>query len=74
MAALDYAIAWHGIRDLWRARIGRLPRAYEARLQRLTDAHGYDRLSRAITTTAETGLRRTAERWSFFLALFGEAP
>lgn len=74
IAHLEAVIAWHGVRDLWRARIGRLPRAHEPRLQRLTDRHGVNRLSRAIIATAVTGQRRTADRWAFFLGLFGEAP
>lgn len=72
--SLDKVIAWQGIRDLWRARIGRMPRAYDPRLQRLTDVHGFNRMARALGATANAWQRRTADRWSFFLALFGEAP
>lgn len=74
MASLDAAIAYNVVASQWRARIGRLPRGYEPTLKRLTDTHGMDRMIRAIQTTQRAGLRRTAERWPLFLALFGEAP
>lgn len=72
--SLDASLAWLSTKDLWRAEIGRLPRGHEDRLRALVQQHGQKRVSRAIFTTRDTTFRRTAQRWSFFLALFGEAP
>lgn len=72
--SLDSAIDWLMVRDSWRAHVGRLPRAHEPKLRELTDRFDSGRALRAIGVTRDSGLRRTAERWAFFLALYGEAP
>ncbi len=73
-SSLDASIEWVGVRDQWRARIGRLPRGHEGRLRLLVTQYGGPRVLRSITRTAQENMRRTTERWAFFLALFGEAP
>jgi len=59
---------------LWRAEVGRLPRAHEARVAALTERYGLARMQRAVLATRDAGLRRTPARWEFFLALFCEVP
>jgi hypothetical protein len=73
-AALEAEVTWLAIKDQWRAQVGRLQRGNEARLRRLTDRFGGGAVGRAIAKTAGSGLRRTPDRWGFFLALFGEVP
>jgi hypothetical protein len=58
----------------WRANVGRFPRAFEPRLADLVRRFGASRVDRAIASVADLRLRRTADRWGYFLALFGEAP
>lgn len=58
----------------WRADVGRLPRGHEKRVSELTARFGLARMQRAVAATRDAGIRRTKDRWSFFLALFGEAP
>ena len=62
------------LKSIWRAEVGRLPRAHEPRLARLVQAFGPGRVHRSIISTRNAGLRRTADRWGFFLALFAESP
>jgi len=59
---------------LWRAEVGRLPRAHEARIAVLTERYGLARMRSAVLATRDAGLRRTPARWEFFLALFCEVP
>lgn len=72
--SLGRTLDWMMVRDSWRAHVGRLPRAHEAKVRDLTRLYGGDRMLRAIGQTRDSGLRRTADRWGFFLALFGESP
>jgi hypothetical protein len=72
--SLEQAIEWLTVRDAWRAHVGRLPRGHEPRLRTLVSRFGANRALRAIGRTRDSGLRRTAERWAFFLSLYGEAP
>lgn len=58
----------------WRAWVGRLPRGHEPRFRDVCGRFPRERVERAITTVGKSGLRRTSARWTFFLALFGEAP
>lgn len=74
MASLDKTIDWLTVRDSWRAHLGRLPRGHEPRLRELVGRFGAMRALRSIGRLRDAGLRRTADRWSFFLALYGEAP
>lgn len=62
------------LRDSWRAKVGRMPRGHEARFREVIRRFGVHRAGRAVDTVASAGLRRTADRWRLFLALFGEAP
>lgn len=72
--SLDATISWLAVRDAWRAKVGRLPRAYEPRLRSYVDRFGSLRALRSINATRGSGLRRAAERWAYFAALYGEAP
>lgn len=60
--------------SFWRAEVGRLPRGHEQRVREMTRRFGLARMQRSVIALRDSGLRRTADRWSFFLALFGEAP
>lgn len=60
--------------QMWRAEVGRLPRGHEKRVSELTGQFGLARMRRAVASVRDCGLRRTVDRWGFFLALFGEAP
>lgn len=60
--------------SFWRAEVGRLPRGHEPKVRDMTERFGLARMQRAIIAVRDSGLRRTPDRWGFFLALFGEAP
>jgi hypothetical protein len=72
IAQLEADASWQ--MKSWRANVGRLPRAFEPRMKDLVHRFGVARVDRAIASTAKVERRRTADRWGFFLALFGEAP
>jgi hypothetical protein len=72
IARLETEASWQ--EKNWRATVGRLPRAFEPRMKNLVQRFGAPRVDRAVASTAGVGLRRTADRWGYFLALFGEAP
>lgn len=67
-------LCFTSLRSMWRARVGRMPRGYEAQFRDLIRRFKYPRIYRAIAAVAEANLRRTIDRWRLFLALFGEAP
>jgi hypothetical protein len=61
-------------RAYWRAVVGRLPRGLEPRFDGIGLRFPRDRVERAISTVGHSELRRTKDRWTLFLALFGEVP
>lgn len=71
---MDATLRFHARRDQWRAQVGRMPRGHESRFRNICERFPEARVVRAIEETGRSGLRRTAERWSLFLAFFGEAP
>lgn len=62
------------LRNRWRAYVGRMPRGLEPQFREMIRRFKYPRVYRAVDAVANAGLRRTADRWRLFLALFGEAP
>lgn len=76
----DEHIAKHGTVDTdwlmkyWRAQVGRLPEGHEPAFTDVCLRFGEHRVERAIYNTSKAELRRTKDRWGFFLALFGEVP
>lgn len=72
--ALDPLFLFTSARDYWRANVGRLSHGHLPRFRNVVEQVPSSRAIWAIAVVRDSGLRRTADRWRLFLALFGEEP